>query len=244
MELKWNKKWNTNWKGNFIARQGTIPSSGLRAWWDASRTSVGAVASLPDFSGNGYNATQPTGASQPICTANQKNGKNTILFNGSNTLIVPAALYPLPTAANTIFQVSKRNVDSGTQVVFNMASGGDSTFRLASFYSAGAGLVTFRNDNSLGTPIQTSGITTTNYNIVTSTFNGTTGQSIQINNGTTLTNTGGSANGGVDRSNIGSSGASFILTGAIAEIIIYNRLLSSAEISQVNRYLSGKWGIP
>jgi hypothetical protein len=41
----------------------------------------------------------------------------------------------------------------------------------------------------------------------------------------------------------GNSNASASLDGVVGELIIYNRVLTSSEITQINRYLSNKWGI-
>jgi len=42
---------------------------------------------------------------------------------------------------------------------------------------------------------------------------------------------------------IGGAGASFPLNGYIAEIVIYSRALSVADVQRVERYLGTKWGL-
>jgi hypothetical protein len=42
---------------------------------------------------------------------------------------------------------------------------------------------------------------------------------------------------------IGGVGSSFPLNGYIAEIVIYSRALSVADVQRVERYLGTKWGV-
>jgi hypothetical protein len=42
----------------------------------------------------------------------------------------------------------------------------------------------------------------------------------------------------------GFNGAANLLNGKIAEVIVYNRVLTPAEYTQLNTYLTNKWAIP
>lgn len=217
----------------------------LSLWLDAADPSTilesgGLVSQWNDKSGNGNNVTQGTGANKPTTGVTTQNGKNVLDFDGNDSLDMPSALFSISNAANTIFVVGKRNVDSGSQVlmIFEEGSG---NFRAGIFYDSAAGTVTARNDTGAGTNISSSGITT-DFAIMHSTFDGVAGQTVSMN-GVTNSNAGGSAESGIDIGTIGSGSASLPLTGSIAEIIIYNRELSAFEILLVEQYLSNKWGV-
>lgn len=231
--------------GTFPITNTPLIIPGVRAWYDASTTSAGAVSSWTDKSGNGNHATQGTGAKQPVSTANQLAGKNALIFTGasSQTLILPSRLYTIPNSANTIFCVSKRNTETGAAARI-VAIDQSTNFKFVFGYSSVSGAAVFTNSNG-GTTADVTGLTNTNYQILAGSYNGTTGQYMQANNGTPTTNASGVAVATCDNAYIGSAGdASRYLTGGIAEIIIYNRALSAAEIIQINRYLANKWAMP
>lgn len=229
--------------GNLASSAGVI-HNGLVAWYDATTTSLGAVASWPDKSGSGNNATQATGGQQPVNTSSILNGKNVLLFTAasSQTLLLPSALYAIPNAANTIFAVAKRNTETAAQneIICFSQTGVTRTNQIV--YSATSGNIMYRN-NGAGTDLTLTGAVNTNYQIIYGRHSGAT-QAISINNGIEVTNSSGANVATTDIAAIGSSqGTTLYLNGGIAEILIYNRSLSVAEINQVESYLSAKWGV-
>lgn len=213
------------------------------AWYDASDTPTGSVATWVDKSGNGNDATQGTGSAQPTCTANQLNGLNGLVFNGNDTLALPSALYSLPNGSNTAFFVSKRNTETGSvNRLITIAEGGSSRYRVA--YQDTAGTIRFQSRSAVGGEVDSTGNTNTDFNIITTRRAGTT-QAISVNNGSETTNTNGADESGCDSAFIGATGtgSSEFLTGAICEILIFDKSLSTAQITQVNTYLANKWGI-
>jgi len=223
-------------------------TDGIELWLDASDTSAtnivessGLVSQWSDKSGNGYNATQGTGSAQPTTGVQTSNGKNVLLFDGGDTLILPSALYSLPNGNNTVFIVSRRDVeDATTNTVLGLSEGGDGNQRLIFVYTAAAGNSYWQNRT-----VFTSGVfgaaTNTDFNLFSMYRDGTT-QSISVNGGAALTNANALSEDGVDAATIGSrAGASSYLTGSISEVIIYTRALSATEITQVNNYLTNKW---
>ena len=69
-------------------------------------------------------------------------------------------------------------------------------------------------------------------------------QSISVNGATPTTNLSATSSATIDDFFIGTAGSGgFPLIGSIAEIIIYDRNLSAAEIAAVNQYLADKWGV-
>lgn len=225
--------------------------SDLRAAYDVSNinsvrnrsaNSLIQLFSTPRF-GN-HTAEQGTAAARPTYAVAQQNALPAATFDGGDTLALPSNLYSLTNGANTIFAVAKRNTEAGTTA--NIISMGDSAVanRLALSFNSTAGELLFRNDSGAGASVTLAGVTNTVYSIIRASFNGTTGLALARNNGTASTATTGALCNTIDRAYIGSRSATDLyLTGGIGEILIYNRLLTAAEIIQVNRYLSVKWGI-
>ena len=73
---------------------------------------------------------------------------------------------------------------------------------------------------------------------------GTT-QAVTFNGGTEATNANGADEAGVDAASIGGFNEStvFGFDGQIAEIAVFNRSLSAAEIISMDNYFSNKWGV-
>ena len=68
--------------------------SGLQLWLDAIKQPLAdgtAVSSWTDQSGNGRNATQATGANQPLWKQNGINGRPALLFDGTDDMLLSAA---------------------------------------------------------------------------------------------------------------------------------------------------------
>jgi hypothetical protein len=230
---------------------GSIPLviSGLQLWLDASdsRTiteSSGAVSQWNDKSGNSNNLTQGTESAKPTTNATTQNGKNVLDFDGGDYFDLPSALYGIPNGPNTAFVVANTSLTSVNQVMLNMTEGGSNRYAVYFTTSLGSDDIFFLSSNSAGTGLLFSGITETNFNIIRARREGTT-QAVAANNSAEQTNAGGGDESGVDSATLGSvdSGTSDFLTGSIAEMLIYNRSLSTTEILKIETYLSNKWGI-
>lgn len=240
-------------------RNGFSPGmlSGLQAWYDTSTsnsdgtpkyltvTGGTSITQFLDRSGNGNDtAVQGTGTARPTWTAAQLNGLPLAVFDGGDYLAMPAALFSVAGGANTVFAVAKRDTESGVSANIFLGANGTTAVHYMQFTST-AGTCGFKNRNVAGGGVTNAGNTNTNYQILTGQRNGTT-QSITVNGGTASTNTNG-VNGACLNMYMGGgdigAGLSELLTGAISEILIYNRALTDAEIVQVNRYLSFKFAI-
>lgn len=238
------KKWTTTWDTGFVAGRNLVPSFGLTLWLDADRTPTGSVATWTDYSGNGYNATQGTAGKQPVCTANQLNGKKTLLFTAasSQTLALPSGINAIANGNNTWIVVAKRNTETAAaNYIFSIVQAGVAVTNAIDF-SASSGNIIYFSSATAGTATK-SGATNTNYQIISGRRTGTTLE-VTYNNNTVASTTNGSNAPLSDTAFIGSNGGTLqFLNGGIAEIIAYNRSLSNAELLQVDRYLSNKWGI-
>lgn len=233
---------------NAMAMSGGAPKFlGLVAWYDFTQTqyltlSSTAITQALDRSGNGnHTAVQGTSTKRPTFTASQLNGLSCATFDGGDTLALPSALYSVGASANTIFIVANRTTEAGTAAYpLNMSIAGTQAYYLR--FNTTAGEVLFLNVAAGSGAAVKTGNTNTNYQILMGRRSGTT-QAVAVNNGAETTNTS-ATNVTADAAYIGSlNDTSSYLTGGIAEILIYNRSLSTAEITQVNNYLANKYGI-
>ncbi len=219
------------------------PVAGMALRLDASTTDVGILAAWPDTSGNSYNATQSTAGFRPVCTANQLNGRNTVVFTAANSqrMVLPSDLYPMFNSNYTVFCVSKAN-DATTQFRLYTASEAGSSKALLN-YTATTSTSTFGAQNSFN-GIVSNAFTRTSPAIISAFRNGI-GVSIAINNGAAVTDVTGVSSPSIDNITLGSRvDGSLPLDGYIAEMIWYPSVLTADQIYQNNYYLSTKWDVP
>ncbi len=197
----------------------------------------GTVRTWADKSGSGFNVTNNTANQQPVYNSTGLNGKGVITFDGSNDKLTNTSA---AVAGNdhTTFVVFNRTLSAGRDAVFELGSG---TSRNAIFINeANNNRInyyvnsTFYNSSSTytaGTYEMVSIVhdinTATMYRGGTSQFSGTT----LTRAGTTGIFVGDDSSGGDE------------LQGNIAEIIVYDRDLTSDERRDVENYLASKWGI-
>lgn len=216
----------------------------LVLWLDASDSSTitevaGAVSQWDDKSANGNDALQGTGSKQPTTNATAQNGKNVLNFDNGDTLELPSALYSIPNGNNTLFVVGL-HTSSVNDHYISMTEGGASRYYYRTDIDGDRIFAISRNNdaNAVVAPI-----TADAFHIGTFFRAGAT-QSLSIDAATPVTNSFGLNEPGVDAAFIGADeGAGGFLTGSIAEIILYNRALSTTEIRDINRYLATKWAI-
>jgi hypothetical protein len=226
--------------------------AGLQLWLDATKglfdetsggspvTTDGAtVARWEDQSGSGYNVLQSTSANRPILKTAIKNNKNVIRFDGSNDALISASI-----PSNNLLTVSVFSVVSPTNFgggnagrIFERGSGGFSNFM--NFSSA----IAFFFGN---VDIRGGSTTLSAFNLITSTaIIGTGTANTRINRLLAVSgNMGTSPNLANTTYQIGNRTAGDRgFNGDIAEIIIYDNLLTSLQIDQVETYLYNKWGL-
>lgn len=221
---------------------------GLQLWLDAADTNTitsasGLVSVWADKSGNGNNVTQGTGANQPTTGSVTQNNLNTIDFDGGDWLVVPSAIFAnIPNGPNTLFVVCKQDVAGVAERVITFNESGSTRYDLQ--YGASAGQIVFQSRNGFGSFVTQTGITATDYNVFKGRRSGTT-QAIAFNGSAETTNALGADEPGCTGGDIGAfnNGASGHLNGTIAEIVLYNQSLSTAESGNVESYLMNKWGV-
>jgi hypothetical protein len=234
-----------------------IPRANLALWLDASvglTLSGTNVTNWADQSGNGENATtQNGGANSPIFVSNAQNGMPAIEFN--NSILGGNAFMRITSPAfnlksSTAFFVTKQNIQLSFARFFSFvpASGQDfdSNNGLAVLYNNTASPKRFQIESNSqvafenASNYQAFGIasyTITSGGLITPFFNSTAG--------TSATNASMGATNSADA--LIAQGSQILAAtsfdGQIAEILIYNQVLTTPERQQVGAYLSTKYAI-
>lgn len=234
----------------------------LQLWLDASDTSTitesgGSVSAWADKSGNGNNATQGTASAQPLTGVADMNGKNVIRFDGVNDALSVAAsstINNIWASGGTVIVVYRVNNVNGRALDKSGASGTAGWRLYWTDESAGEQDLLFQHDaatGEYGTITTAREISQTKPTINIATYSKATPSTFAnfYIDSTTASSVGvfGSGSGAADDD----SGSDLYIgnredlarpmNGDVAEIIAYDRTLSSAEISLVYSYLANKW---
>ena len=204
----------------------------LKAWWksDSLALSDGAsVSAWSDSSNNGWTASQGTGANQPVFKTNIINGRSILRFDGSNDTLSTSdlGLSQPDTVLLVGKQTSKSTPGRFLDAVINRQLLGLSTSGFFDCYAGSA---------SLNDAVDHSG----GFHILSMAFNGAS--SFGYVDGTQVV-TGNPGSGGLGTTYLGSDSGSGVLNGDLAELIIYNSLLSTTNRQNVERYLSTRYGV-
>ena len=211
-------------------------------WLDAAdatsyTTSGSNVTQWNDKSGAGNNATQSTTASQAT-TGTTLNGLNIMNFTGTRYMQNTTMIFP--NAPYTIFAVGYTSTNgygrllAGYPDAYLFLGTGSGNTQLATF--VGNGGWTDTNTDAPGTSVASACI-------MCMTNNGTTTGLIPYVNGVTLTAKSGTCNSFTGFYIGTSGGGGQPWAGYIAEIMVYNYILSTPQRQYVEGYLAGKWGL-
>ena len=208
--------------------------SGLQLWFDASNAAsitqvAGAVSQWNDLSGNANNAVQATGANQPAVETAAQNGLNTLGFLSTAymTLTTPINVDAAYTVVAVVHQTSQIDIL------------GQST--LATVFLMEIDATTAYSANSSGYDAAT--ISTTGYNVFIGTMTGSTG-SIYLNGSDTSAAFSAYALSPVTALDRIGYGNSINSDGYIAEFEVYDAVLTSGQIAQLQAYEKAKWATP
>lgn len=224
-------------------------------WLDASQEAYAndaAVTTWTDRSGNGLNAAQGTGTKQPVFKTNIINGKPALLFDGTDDhlLVADHALLDVPYI--TIFAVFDANDTAAFKQILtrNAAAAWAAPFARYSMRLNVSEALEGWAESADTPPATIFGSTTglTSPTIGAFRYDGAT-QAVYVNgpvNGSEARTTGPITASDQplvigSRLNSGVEGESF--PGYIAEVIIYNTALSTADRTSVTSYLGTKYGI-
>ena len=205
------------------------------------------VSTWNDTSGNGFNAAQSTAGQKPTYKINQMNGKPVVRFDGSNDVLTNSAN---ATGAQTWFLVYRQANTSGIQTIASLydPSGATSYDEVALLTFGGYQNISLRMDYlSFGNSVGINPALDTSGHILAFNYNGA-GNSTPSNYGitydqtaqTTLVSSTFARNTG-EGGTIGARPASNFLNGDLAEMIVYNGVLSASDYSGIQGYLYDKW---
>lgn len=226
------------WKWGLQASLPTfVPTSltNCQIWLDASDSSTitmngSTVASWRDKTGNGFNVSQATTASQPTL------GTNALVFNGSASLQYSGSVGIFGNSYTTYVVHTCTNTTDYRQGIISCK---DSTtgfdFEIGQFYIWVSGGSIYHQFSSSLNSITMLGITSTtslglNYSINGQPFTGGGAGWTSVSSGSSLL--------------IGNSQYSSIgYIGTLNEYLLFRRTLTTTEHNQVTGYLAWKWGL-
>jgi hypothetical protein len=220
--------------------------AGLAAWYDATVASSvtltnGFVSQWSDLSGGGFHLSQATEADRPGTAT--IGGKTAIDFDGSNDFLFTSSTLP---NFGTVFDVHLLDNGTAAHTLYTLnASVGGTAKRMGLLYVGSVN--EYRSQSVFGATVQgvSGGIRTANARVTAFTFN----ESATVGRvdgaalaGTTATTTSSDTGLYLGIRSIGGA-LSLPLNGKIGEFIVYNRVLTLAEIQKVEKYLAAKFGV-
>jgi Bacterial Ig domain len=206
----------------------------LRADAGVVADSNGNVGLWCDQSALGNSAVQTNLINKPLLTANQVNGYPVLNFNGNSFMALPYNMMQNAQAGEIVGVVQFVPVTDNFNVIWNFGTNfGTGFFNLTHFDD-------FGTNDSTGTNIETQAQISEYFMYDTSTGGGTT--TYRYNGVPLWTRTGLTQGFQLTPYIGGFAGGSFV--GNIAEILVYNRVLSDAERFQTGQYLNSKYRFP
>lgn len=220
--------------------------SNMALWLDAADTSSitasgGAVSQWNDKSGNGRHATQGTSGNRPTTGTRTLNSKNALDFvAASNHLLeLPSGMYAVSAGANTVIVVAAADNTNNNHRFYNGSVSGTTcvtarygsttTFSVQNRTAVALTNITItRNTSAHAMGYRRSGTAITPF------YDGAEGAAGSNAQDVTLTALG----IGRDPSSTTDS-----FDGVMAEILVFSRSLTNAELNKIGSYLASKWGI-
>lgn len=228
-------------QGNTAFSPASVP--GLSMWLDASDTATivqtgGLVSQWDDKSGNGYNATQGTGANQPTTGTRTQNGLNVIDFDGSNDFMTGATgILSVSNGNNSIYVVAACDTTNNYFPMF-LGYGGSNLWGL---YMANSASVFWALHNTFASRPTITWTRDTNPHVHALRRNG--GSFNYYLDGTLTGATGTAVNTGVTSLRIGlDDGGTRPANGILMELVVYDNDIGSTNDAALVSYLRGKWG--
>jgi len=223
----------------------------LRADTITGLTDGQALTTWLDESGNVNNATQGTEANKPLYKTNIQNGRPVVRFDGADDVMTAnsaASLFHGNDTPISVFFVASTADNAANKCVFNGGySAGQTYFHWFGFDSAEVLRVDRREELSTD-QVASGGAAVSGFVCASFVFPGTTmsiwrNAQVVVNAAAFDTPTLGT---NVDRIGIGAlvrNATAIYLPGDIAEILIYNTALSTANRQAVEAYLNAKWAV-
>jgi hypothetical protein len=197
------------------------------------------ISQWNDFSGGAQHITQSNSSLRPIYRTNIKNGLPVVDFDGVNDALQRTSFSQgTQQQPNTIFILANiQSLQSGNRYIFE---GGNSSFRQSMTYGSSNRFIF----PGCGSILSTSSGATLGWKILVASFN-TSNSFYRENENTFLSGSLSSCNGwnGVTVGSYIDLSTVYAVNCQIGEVIGYNRLLNSSEITNIEQYLSNKWAV-
>ncbi len=223
-------------------------STGLQVWLKgdagtSSTTNGTALSYWNDASGNARNATQNVAASKPSYVTNGINGYGTIRTAVNKYFDINLSV--IDNTNFTVFAVTKRESSVASQYFIGVQQA--LPYPGLHIGYAGTSQLRFNQyNNRVNVTIPTYTAATSIHAVTMQEFSTTTGKlSMFVQDGVVYSRTNPTTTSYVQNAqgNIGRGSASNGFIGQIAEIIIYNRVLTATEKRQIQTYLCIKYGV-
>jgi hypothetical protein len=189
------------------------------------------VTRWSDKSPSANHAVQAVASARPVVAVD---GSRTVAgFDGADSLVLDPALLPAGSAASTVFVVARlADGHTGDGVAFAVGSTGSART---------AGTTGFRSRVGSGTV--TSAWPSGSPALLVTTHDPTTGITVWADGGNPASAPGPFSTGSTF-AGVGAFGGSGHWTGAIHEIVVFDRVLGDVERREMETYLAARWSIP
>lgn len=217
------------------------------AWFRLSDLSTitaaaGAVSQVNDLSGNGYHMVQATGANQPKTGTRTINGKNVLEFDGTDDyMTLPSGMFDIPAAANTFIIVFQSDNVAAIQRLLTGVVGAGT--RWGAIYQSTLGKVVVIN-NTVYSPVESAVTPDTGVHVLAMRFTGTGGTPVSGNydGAPSVTGVGNAVTVTSLLFGVGPNMVTECLDGCLAEMVVYRRAITDAELNRIGAYIQQEWG--
>lgn len=243
-----------------ITNASTLPTSGLRLWLDASQTSTlilsgTQVSGWNDRSASGNNAFQTTAANRPLLITWSLNNKNVLRFDGTTDLLQfgnSSSWMAQNIWGLSVFVVHRPSTNAGTRTAFHISDNAVTRSRIR-IENATTNYQLFGKRVDGGawwTTLLTGGLTTNtpaihlwviDYTNADGFLYVTRPTDTLFNQNLTFSSAGSTTNTPSLGISIGAFNGGQFFSGDIAEIIVYNRVITTGERNQITNYLVDKY---
>jgi concanavalin A-like lectin/glucanase superfamily protein len=214
----------------------TGPHLWLRADVGVTVSSGTQVSTWLDQSGNGRNASMATATRRPTLVTGALNGAPVIRFGGAQSMYLDT--FATPTQF-TVFVVGKNSMPSESFSMILGPGGNSPNNQLR--WENGSQTLFVGTGNNLPVTISPTGNTRV-YHALSARYNGSTMTAYR--DGSPTSTSAFTTSGPWTLASIGSWYSTYFLVGDLAEIIIYDRALSDAELASTSSYLRTKYNLP
>lgn len=221
-----------------------IPRSGLIQWQRSTSgitLSGSDVANWQDISGSLKDASNSS--NRPTLASNAVNGMPAVNFNGSQFLQTPSGYSNFTSGLTAMLVAKPVSVSAGARL-FEYGNGAASDNIIMSLPSNTGLTFSTYNSSTSSSATASSGATLGNFQLLESVYNGSNTATLFVNGGQVAQSTSMQVLNNQTRNNnfiAQDSSASNRFNGQLAEMLIWNRALTSAERTAVEGYLLNRY---